>query len=154
VLGDAVDGLERGRELFDEAISSGRALARFREIIRIQEGNPAVVEDYSLFPQARHQSFLLSGAGGYIESMDTERIGVAMSILGAGRETLDSVIDHAVGMRVHKKIGDAVAAGEALCTVSYNDERRFREAAALLMDSYSFSEKPPVRPALIKKVIT
>jgi pyrimidine-nucleoside phosphorylase len=154
VVGEAVDGLDRGRELFDEAISSGRALARFREIIRIQDGNPAVVEDYSLLPLARHQSSLLSRAAGYIESMDTERIGIAMSILGAGRETMDSVIDHAVGMRLHKKIGDAVAAGEALCTISYNDEARFREAKARLLDSYSFSEKPPVRPALIKKVIT
>ena len=153
VLGGAVENLEQGRELFRKMIRSGQALAKFEQIVRLQDGNPAVIEDYSLLPRARHESPLLATETGYVQFMDTEKIGLAMSMLGAGRETVDSQIDHAVGMRVDKKIGDAVEDGEALCTVFYNDEARFQEAVKRLRESYKLSPEPPQRPTLIKKVI-
>ena len=153
VLGGAVENLEQGRELFRKMIRSGQALAKFEQIVLLQDGNPAVIEDYSLLPRARHESPLLATETGYVQFMDTEKIGLAMSMLGAGRETVDSQIDHAVGMRVDKKIGDAVEDGEALCTVFYNDEARFQEAVKRLRESYKLSPEPPQRPTLIKKVI-
>jgi thymidine phosphorylase len=86
--------------------------------------------------------------------MDTEKIGIAMSVLGAGRETVDSVIDPAVGMRVQKKIGDPVYAGEPLVTVYYNDASRYEEARRLLAESYDFSDEPAERPALIRNILS
>ena len=95
-----------------------------------------------------------SPAQGYLESMDTEMIGLAIGVLGAGRETIDSPIDHAVGVRFHKKIGDGLETGEALCTVYYNDEARHAEARRRLLESYTFSPAPVERPELVKKVIS
>jgi pyrimidine-nucleoside phosphorylase len=134
-------------------IDSGRALDKFRDIVRSQEGDASVVDDYSALPRAHFESALPSPAAGYLEGMDTEMIGLAIGVLGAGRETIDSPIDHAVGVRFHKKIGDALETGEALCTVYYNDEARHTEARRRLLESYRFSPDPVERPELIKNVI-
>jgi pyrimidine-nucleoside phosphorylase len=136
-----------------KSLASGAALARFREIIRAHGGTPEVIDDYSLLPAARQSEPLVSPEAGYIEAMDTERIGIAMCVLGAGRERVDSVIDPAVGMRLHKKLGSRVEKGEPLGTLYFNDEARYREACRLLLESYRFSEMQPELPVLIKAVI-
>jgi pyrimidine-nucleoside phosphorylase len=153
LLGEGASSLEGARQLYRKTIASGEALAKFREIIQAHGGDPSVVEDYRKLPQARHQESLPSAASGYIQSMETQKIGIAMCVLGAGRERVDSVIDPAVGMRMHKRIGDPVERGEPLCTLFYNDEGRLREARRLLLESFSFSTTRPEPPALVKKII-
>jgi len=153
LLGEAVATLEDGRKLYREMIGSGKALAKFREIIRQQEGNPGVVDDYSFLPQARYQGMLPSPVRGYLQSMDTEKLGLALSVLGAGRETLDSEIDPAVGICFHKKIGDPIESGEALCTIYYSEESKYLEARGRLDQAYAFSSAAVERPALVKNVI-
>jgi pyrimidine-nucleoside phosphorylase len=154
VLGEAAETMEDGRRVFRESIESGRALERFREVIRAQEGDPAVIDDYSRLPAARFHQELPSPASGVLRSMDTEQIGLALCVLGAGRETMESIIDPAVGMHLHKKIGDRVEVGEPLCTLHYNDWDRYRDARDRIMESFRFSSEPRARPALIRKVIT
>ncbi len=154
LVGEAVSSVDEGREVYRRMISSGRALKKFEEIIRWQGGNPAVVNDYSLLPAARASAPLPSPERGYIAQMDTEEIGLALCVLGAGRETVESAIDPAVGVRFHKKIGDAVDAGEALCTLYYNDETKYKEARRRLEASFTFGKTPQTRPPLIKKVIS
>ncbi len=149
----AADG-DEAKAIFRETISSGRALEKFREIIRGQDGNPAVVDDYTLLPSASRQATLASPAAGFVAAMDTEKIGLAMCVLGAGREALDSTVDHSVGMRLHKKIGDPVGLGEPLCTLYYNDEGRHREAAKQVAEAYSFAEGAPMPPKMIRKLIS
>ena len=153
-FGEAVPDVDQGRKLFHKMIESGRALDKFREIVQSQGGDASVVDDASVLPRARHQSPLSASAHGYLEGMDSEKIGLAIGVLGAGRETVDSKIDHAVGVRFHKRIGEAVATGEALCTVYYNDDARHREACRRLLESYTFSPAPVERPKLIKKIIS
>jgi pyrimidine-nucleoside phosphorylase len=153
-FGEAVPDVDHGRKLFRELIDSGRALDKFREMVRSQDGDASVVDDYSALPQARFESSVPSPEKGYLQSMDTEMIGLAIGVLGAGRETIDSPIDHAVGVRFHKKIGDPLKTGEALCTVYYNDEARHAEARRRLLASYRFSPAPVERPELVKKVIS
>ena len=153
-FGEAVPDVDQGRKLFHKMIESGRALDKFREIVQSQGGDASVVDDASVLPRARHQSPLSASAHGYLEGMDTEKIGLAIGVLGAGRETVDSKIDHAVGVRFHKRIGEAVATGEPLCTVYYNDDARHREAGRRLLESYTFSPAPVEPPKLIKKIIS
>ena len=153
LLGGAAPGLDQGRKMYREAIASGKALQKFRDIVRFQGGDVAAVDDCDLLPRARHEAPIASPAAGFIQSMDTEKIGIAMSVLGAGREEVDSVIDHAVGMRVLKKIGDRVDRGEPLATVYYNDESRYREALRRLLESWAFSKEAPPRPDLIKNTV-
>jgi pyrimidine-nucleoside phosphorylase len=154
LVGEAVSDLDQGRELFRATRSSGRALNKLREIIRGQGGDALVIDDYSRLPQARSRVDIPAPARGFIEAIDAEKMGWAVHVLGAGRENVDSVIDHAVGMRVQKKIGDSVEAGETLCTLYYNDPERLERARQLLLGAYSFSKHRPPRPTLIRKVIS
>jgi pyrimidine-nucleoside phosphorylase len=153
LLGDAAPRLEEARQIYRSKISSGEALAKFRDIIRFQDGDPSIVEDYDRLPKARYRDPLTSPSSGFVCAIDTQKAGIAMCVLGAGRENVDSPIDPAVGMRVHKKIGDPVRKGEPLCTLYYNDETRLKEARRLLLESYAFSAEQPERPPLIRKVI-
>jgi pyrimidine-nucleoside phosphorylase len=153
VLGEASATLAAGRALYREVIRSGRALEHFREMVRAQGGNPAVVEDYSILPRARKAADVSSLEQGFVAGIDTEEIGRAAGLLGAGRATVQSQIDPAVGLHVRKKVGDRVERGEALCTVHYNDESLGREAARRVHRCYRFSPVQTARPALIRKTV-
>ncbi len=153
ILGDAARTPEEARKIYRATISSGKALEKFREVIGLQGGDARVIDDYAALPAARQSVPLASPAGGFVQSMDTEGIGLALCVLGAGRETVESVIDPAVGVRFHKKVGDAVAAGEPLCTIYFNDEERSREARKRITEAYVIGPAPAERPPLIKKII-
>ncbi len=154
LLGEAAEDLAGARTLYREMIASGKALRKFRAMIEWQGGDPGVIDDYRRLPQARFREPLLSPSSGFVRAMDTEEMGIAMCILGAGRETVDSAVNHAVGMHVHKKIGDRVEKGEPLCTLFYDDEARRQAAGERLLRSYNISGEPPDPPTLIKKTIS
>jgi len=153
LLGEAAGTLEEARDLYRRSIESGAALAKFEEIIRLQGGDPAVIEDYGRLPQARHRREVASPGDGFLQSMDTEAVGLALCVLGAGRETVESVIDPAVGMRFHKRIGDSVRRGEPLATLYYNDEGRAQEAARRLVAACRMGEERAEPPVLIRRLI-
>jgi len=154
ILGERAAGLDEARRLYQKVIDSGAGFEKFQEIVRAQGGNSACMENTALLPQARHQVPVAIAESGYVRKIDTEKVGIAMCVLGAGRETVDSVIDPAVGMKAHKKLGDFTKAGEALCTVYYNDDARAQTAIRLLRESYVISPEREEPPMLIKKVIS
>ena len=74
-------------------------------------------------------------------------------ILGGGREKKEDGVDPAVGIVLEKKVGEAVRAGEALCTIHYNSELRLEEACELLEESFRIAPKTPPRVLLVHRVI-
>jgi pyrimidine-nucleoside phosphorylase len=154
VLGERASGLEEARRIYQGLIEAGAGFDKFVEIVRAQGGNTASLEDTSLLPHARCKAAVKASESGYINEIDTEKVGLAMCILGAGRETVESAIDPAVGMQVHKKLGDFAAKGEAVCTVYYNEEARAQAAISMLSESYSLSQSRVEPPSLIRKVIS
>jgi thymidine phosphorylase len=76
-------------------------------------------------------------------------VGVATMLLGAGRARVDSTIDPAVGLILHKKIGDPVGVGEPLCTLLVNDERELARASAMIEDAYRIGDEPIDEPPLV-----
>ena len=154
LLGRRVASLDEGRELAGDLISSGKAREKFQEVIRLQGGNPAAVDDPGLLPRAQGQAEIVSPTAGVVTSMMVERLGTAGVLLGAGREKKEDAIDPAVGIMVHKKVGDQVVAGEALCTVYYNSAVRLEAARPLIVESYKIAATPAagVRP-LVGRVI-
>jgi len=105
-------------------------------------------------PQARHRLPILSRTDGFVSAIECEQVGVASLVLGGGREKKEDTIDPAVGIVVHKKVGDAVHAGEPLATLRYNSNARLNEARRLMEESYAITSQAPVsqRP-LIHSVI-
>jgi len=142
LLGERAASIEEARSILEERLYSGAALAKFREILVEQGGNPAICEDYSLMDLSPNKTELTAPKRGYIQSFDTREIGNACMVLGAGRAKVDDVIDYGVGLICHKRIGDAVGVGESLFTIYYRNEKSLGEATARLSKSINISDKP------------
>ena len=153
-LGGVVKTVAEGKRRSAELISSGKALEKFRQMVELQGGNVGVIDDTKRLPQARHTLQVSSAKAGYLASMQCEQIGTACVILGGGRERKEDSVDPAVGIVLHKKVGDRVAAGEPLATIYYNSEaqapraRQLIEASCLVTD-----EAPSTRRPLVHRVI-
>ena len=153
VLGDRVANLDDGRALAAEMIASGRARDTFREIIRMQGGEPQIVDDPGRLPRAKNLAKVKSPRAGFVTSIRCEQIGIAGMMLGGGRERKEDAIDPAVGLVLERKIGEAVEAGATLCTVHYNSDARLADAMDLLANSFTVADAPPAPAPLIRKVI-
>ena len=152
-LGKRAVTVAAGKQLAAEQIASGRARDKFREIIRLQDGDPEVVDDPGRLPRSSGTLDVASPADGYVAAMECEQLGRACVALGGGREKKDDAIDPAVGLRFHRKTGDAVRRGDTLCTLHYNSQARLAEARHLVETAYRFSAGPPPRRALVQRVI-
>ncbi|MDO5301008.1 MAG: thymidine phosphorylase [Tissierellia bacterium] len=104
-----------------EVVASGAALKKFQEFVAFQGGSPQVVEDYSLLPQAAHSVEVPALKGGHVAKIPAEAVGNIARDLGAGRKTLDDELNLGAGIHILKRVGDAVAEGEALA-VLYGDD--------------------------------
>ena len=155
LLGDRVKSVAEGRQLSKQLVDSGKALDKFREMVRLQGGDPRSVDDLSLLPKAQHTLEVTSPKSGFLTAIQCEQTGVACVILGGGRERKEDSVDPSVGFVLHKKVGDKVAQGESLCTVHYNSESRAARAQALLEASFQIGDAPPtkLRP-LVHRVIS
>jgi pyrimidine-nucleoside phosphorylase len=136
VLGRAAGDIEQGRQLYDELIRSGAALEKMSKIIEAQGGAARVVEDYRLLPQAKQQLLVRATSAGFIQAIDTEAIGHASMVLGAGRQRLDTKIDPSVGLRIEAKLGERVDPGSGLVTIYFNDAALAETAAQMIERAY------------------
>jgi len=153
-LGGVADTVAEGKKQSEKLIASGKAFDRFRQMVELQGGDPQAIDDPKKLPQARHTMTVSSPKSGYLTSLQCEQVGTACVILGGGRERKEDSVDPAVGIVLHKKVGDPVSAGEALATIYYNAEARAARARQLLEESYQIADSPAreKRP-LIHRVI-
>ncbi len=152
-LGGRTSDKDKGRALALEIIRSGRGLERFRELVSEQGGDVRIIDDLSLLPQAAHREEILAPSSGFIAAIECERMGIAGVMLGGGRFKKEDTVDPAVGIVLHKKVGDPVSSGEPLCTVHYNSSERFTEARPVIAAAYSIAEQKPEPRPLVQKVI-
>lgn len=153
VMGGIAIGTDRGRELYNELITSGAAVEKMRAIVRAQGGDPRVIDNYELLPRSAHQQEVVASQGGYVQAIDTEAIGHASMLLGAGRLRLDTAIDLGVGLTVHAKIGDKVEQGSSLVTIHFSDASRTDETQRDIREAYKIGPEPVEPPTLIKAVL-
>ena len=153
-LGERVKSVEEGKGVAAELIASGRAREKFREIVRQQGGDARVVDDPTLLKPAAHALDIVAATDGYVGATQCEQLGVAVVVLGGGREKKEDSVDPAVGLVFHKRIGDRIVRGEPLCTLHYNSDARLEEARRLVETAYIISAKPPAAGrALVGRVI-
>lgn len=105
------------RKMAEEAVSSGKALAKLREMIELQGGNPEVIDDYTIFAQPERSKEIFAAEEGYIAGISCEKTGLISLKLGAGRETKESDIDFTAGIIFDKTVGDKVSKGDKLATL-------------------------------------
>ncbi|BBM16691.1 pyrimidine-nucleoside phosphorylase [Enterococcus avium] len=152
VLAGKADALDDARAMLEEALHSGKALEKFREMVKDQGGDPAVIDQTDKILTAKYEIELPAKASGHVTKLVANEIGIAAMLLGAGRKTKDDDIDHAVGIKLHKKIGDEVTEGESLLTI-YANSNEIDEVKDLLYQNISIGDRPE-EPILIRDVIT
>lgn len=151
-LGGKAESIDAAKALLKEKLANGEALVKFKTFLSAQDGNPAVVDNYDLFPQARIIKDIAATESGYVTEITADDVGVAAMKLGAGRATKESEIDLAAGLILHKKVGDYVEKGDAIATLYANIDKT-EEAEEMVRQAYHYGETR-VEPALIHKIIT
>ncbi len=153
-LGERTKSVDEGRHLAETMIATGQALEKFRQGIRLQGGDERVIDEPQRLPQPRFHLDVASSAAGFIASTDCEQFGIALAMLGGGREKKEDHIDHSVGLEFHKRIGDHVEKEEPLATIHYNKDAKLAEAKNRIADSYHISaEAPREKQALVRRLI-
>ncbi|HHD1656864.1 TPA: pyrimidine-nucleoside phosphorylase [Enterococcus faecium] len=152
VLAGKAKTTDEARTLLQEALESGEALAKFKEMIQNQGGDPAIVEHPERILTARYTMELPAKQSGVVSKIVANELGIAAMMLGAGRKTKEEDIDHAVGLKLHKKIGDTVTKGESLLTIYSNDEE-ITSVIELLYKNIEIGESA-MKPTLIHDIIT
>lgn len=139
--------------MVNNALNSGKAFEKMKEWISAQGGDVSFIENTDKFPKAESVYDVLADSDGYISSMDTEKIGLASVILGAGRENKEASIDFSAGIMLYKKTGDKISKGEKLATLFTNNKMSLEDAEKMYRSALFVSSVNPERKPLIYKVI-
>ncbi|HHY09299.1 MAG TPA: pyrimidine-nucleoside phosphorylase [Firmicutes bacterium] len=145
---------EEARSLLREKLENGAALEKFGELIEAQGGNPRVIEDLTLLPQAEFEMAVKAEAAGYLKSIDPVSLGIAARQLGAGRKTKDEKVDSAVGIVLKKEVGQQVQKGETLAVLYANREKLLEKTMPLAASAFTIGTDQPEKAPLIKARIT
>ena len=153
-LGGASKTVAEGKQLSEQIIASGQAFERFRQMVELQGGDISTIDDPTRLPGTDHRIDVPSAQAGHVTAIACEQVGTACVVLGGGRERKEDSVDYAVGIVVHKKIGDKVSVGEPLCTIHCHSDAQGARARKLLEESYQIAAAPPAhKPSLVHRVI-
>jgi len=153
-LGGASQTVAEGKEQSQQIINSGKAFERFRQMVELQGGDVRVIDDPTRLPHTDHKVAVPSPQAGYVTAIACEQVGAACVVLGGGRERKEDSVDPAVGIVVHKKIGDKVSAGEPLCTIRCHSDAQGARVTTLLQESYQVASVPTAdKMPLVHRVI-
>jgi pyrimidine-nucleoside phosphorylase len=141
-LGHKADSVEAGEKLAAQLLDSGQAWEKFRDLVHAQNGDAGMIDNPDLLPKARLIKDVPAPRSGYIAAIDAAEIGLTSVDLGAGRARKGDPIDHAVGILVHRKVGDKMKVGEALFTLHANDEEKLVLAEKRLQAAVEWSDAP------------
>lgn len=144
---------QMGRERLQVLLDQGAGLEKLREIIIAQGGSPDFIDVPSLLPTAAQNVELLAQNSGFIQEINAKEVGWVSLLLGAGRLRKEDAIDPAVGITMRKKVGDTVAAGEALAVLHVNSTDNLDEAKRRMSLAFTIGREQPPLPPLIYDVI-
>jgi pyrimidine-nucleoside phosphorylase len=154
LLGERTRTIDEGRRLAETMVATGQAKEKFRQGIQLQGGDEKIVDEPQRLPKARFHRDVLSQSTGYLTATNCEQLGIALAMLGGGREKKEDAIDHGVGLEFRKRIGDSIKKGEPLATIHYNADTKLVDATSLIASAYEVGPEPPRdTPPLIRRVI-
>ena len=129
---------EASRSRLEQAIASGQALDKLRQMVEAQGGNPAIVDDPAALPQARHSEVWVSPQDGLVSEVEPREIGCAINAMGGGRQRVSDHIDHSVGFHITVKPGHVVRRGQPLATIHAREEHGLEVARRALASAVRF----------------
>jgi pyrimidine-nucleoside phosphorylase len=146
--------LDEAEKRVRASLASGEGLEKFRDVIRLQGGDPRVADDYHRLPTAPHRHLVRAERAGYVHGFEAETVGRATVALGAGRDRVEDGIDPAVGIVVKANCGDYVQSGEPLIEMHFRETSRLQAALALLQNSCPIEDGEPIAEPLILETIS
>jgi len=146
--------LDEAREMAQSRLLDGSGYRKFKEVIAAQGGNPQVLDQFELLPNATGAQEITTQRAGYVSAIDAELIGQASSIIGAGRNTKEDTIDPAVGVILEVKVGQKIDAGGILCRIYHTSDEHLTEASGLLEDAFKISNQAVEERDLILEVVS
>lgn len=152
VLGGAFNDFDTAYSHLTQLIKSGKAIEKLKELVRIQGGNPEVIDKPELLPQASSHVEVKASQDGYVTSIEAESIGISAMLLGAGRATKEDVIDFAAGITMVKKVGDQVKAGDTIC-VLHTNLKDCSEAEKVAFNAFTIGKEKPEKIQYIHDII-
>jgi pyrimidine-nucleoside phosphorylase len=154
VLGGLAATQDQARRSMERAISSGAAAERFAAIIAAQGGNPGVVEDPSVLPQADACELFTASRRGLIAHIEPRTIGRGLTALGGGRTKVDDIVEPSVGFVITARVGDWVEAGEPLATIFARDSTGIEAGRSVLRTAISIGDEAELPLPLISHRVT
>ena len=133
--------LDQNTQMIKEAIKSGSAFEKFKEMIKKQGGNTKYVDDPELLPRSKYIMPVLSTESGTVEAIDTDIVGSIAIYLGAGRMKKAESVNETAGITLNKKIGDMVLVGETLAYVHTDDEKKINGTTQQLKEAFAITNK-------------
>ena len=141
--------LEASRGRVRAALKGGDGLEKLREIVEVQGGDPRIIDNPRRLPTAPSVEPVTATRSGYLTAVDAELIGRATKVLGAGRDQLGQMIDHAVGAVMNVALGESVRAGDPVVDLHHRDARGLDEARQLISRAVRIDDVPPATATLI-----
>jgi len=154
ILGGVAANADQARRQMEVAISSGKAAEKFQAIIEAQDGNPAVVDDPALLPQAEACELYEAPGRGFVARVEPRAVGRGIIALGGGRRRMEDDVDPAVGFVISAKPGDWVEAGEPLATIFAKDAAGVDAGRAALAEAIVIAGEAEPPLALITHRVT
>jgi pyrimidine-nucleoside phosphorylase len=152
VLVGAAPDLGAARGKLEEAVSSGQAIERFAKMVEAQGGNPAVVDDPGLLPQAQAVEVYRAPTGGVVSAVEPRRIGRAITDLGGGRRTVEDSVDPSVGFVITVKPGDQVKANEPIASIFAKDADGIALGQTALREAIAIGESGRLTPLITHRI--
>jgi pyrimidine-nucleoside phosphorylase len=134
---------EEAKKVLRENIKNGKALEVMRKWIKAQDGDERVIDNPNILPISNNIIEFKAEKDGYISHIDTEKVGIASMVLGAGRKTKEDEIDFSVGLKVFKKLGVKVNKGDVIAELYVSEKSNVEEAINLLKEAYEITDVPP-----------
>ena len=152
ILGGAFREFNEGYEYLLNLIKEGKAIDKFKELIKAQGGNPDVVDNPDILPEAKYHIEVKAKKSGYVEALNATMIGKSAMILGAGRTKKEDKIDFSSGITLTKKIGDKVDINDTLCILHTNKED-VDDAIYIVLEAYKIKNEIPKPVKFIYEII-
>jgi pyrimidine-nucleoside phosphorylase len=154
VLGEVAEDVPAAHRRVRELVDKGTALRKFQEVVVAQGGDADALVDYTRLPTAKRTEPILAARSGVVQRIHAEEVGIAAMLLGAGRASVDDLIDFGAGLVLHRKVGDAVEAGASLATLYFNDATNLSESRSRLAAAFTVGDEAGPANKLIQKILS
>ncbi len=152
-LAGKTKSISGGKKKAVEQIKNGEAYKKFLEIVKLQGGDIKLIENLGKYPKSKYSKVIKSKGSGFINKIDTYKIGMASLELGAGRKTKEDIIDPKAGIIFKIKIGQKINKKDEIAVLYSDEKSKLKVAEEMIVDAISFSKNKVQKPKLIKKIL-